>query len=156
MRLTTGVLAAGAIVLTTLVVLGNYVYEILSFVDIPIEKGLLATPERGVVKDSQVPEDSGTVGGKPAASGTPAAKASRDVAPLDVPASTPGVVPPEAVSTPASPPRASLQAAGTAIASPTASVHRKAAGSTQPRTLPCTERMRALGLCTVESTEKKK
>ena len=106
-RLTTGVLAAATVVLATLAILGYYVYDILSFVDIPMEKGLLPANATGGVNERFDPDDIATTGRGEAESNSPAAKPERRAVPLDTTAPTSAVVPNGAGSITAKPRRSS-------------------------------------------------
>ena len=155
-RLTSGVLAAAAVVVTILAAFGNYVYGILSYVDIPSEKGILSTPESSGVTHRRGAEDSGTIDWKPAAIGAQAPTIDDGVAPVAVPISSSVTVSQDAVGTLTNPQRTGPQTPGKAIVSPSTTVAQKTVEGARPGRVPCTERVRALGLCPAESVEERK
>ncbi len=194
-RMTVGVLSAGASALAVAAFLGYQVYDMFSYFDIPLEKAPLSTAVSGRLKDRGGLDDLDNLGLDAVAGADSTAKARRGVAPPAVPAPTSDAVPGDAVRTPADPRRASRRAApsaservlpraepctaaivavglcspgpgpeaktetaaaaGPAIAPPQASVARKSGEVAQPRALPCTEGVAALGLCASESIKGK-
>jgi hypothetical protein len=136
-RLTTGVLVAGAVVLATLAVIGNYAYEILTLVDIPLGRGTLPTAVGDGAEGRPGADDWGIIGRGASVGDAPVAK-STAMAGDEVPA-----------------PEAKTEGAA-ALAPSRATVADKTVGRAQSGKAPCTEGVTAQGLCKENSMQKKK
>jgi len=137
LRLTAGVLAAGAVVVATLAILGYEAYWRYFHVDILLSNVRLSPAVGGDVSARETTAVAGSPGRSAAPIDPPAAK-------LDIGAASPGATasqtraaPKIAARAPAPPRRPNAQAAAA-----------QAAGLRQaPRTGPCTEAIAAIGLC---------
>ena len=135
-RLTAGVLAAGAVVVATLGYFGYHVYDMFSYVDIPLERPS-STAVSGVVKGRRALDELDSIVLDPAADSAPAAKAGPR-------STTPAVPPPtleaarqDATRAPTDSPRPSRRVVTAGTASE----------PVPPRAQPCTAAIAAIGLC---------
>ena len=133
-RLTAGVLAAGTVVLATLAFLGYQAYEMLSYVDLRLDKALVPTDVNRGVEERREAVDPGPIGRDGAVGDSSTEKVDRSVTSVPVPVSTSQAVPGDAVRTPTDRQRAPRQA----------TVARAASGLGSQ---PCTEAIAAVALC---------
>ena len=141
LRLTTGVLVAAAVVLATLAVIGNYAYEILTLVDIPLGRGTLPTVVNDGAEERSGAIDWGIVGRGASVGDAPAVREDRGNSPFaaPVPKSTD-------VFGNAAPAPAAISGA-TVTPSPGAGGAGETAARAQPGKPPCTEGAAGRGPC---------
>lgn len=139
LRITAGVLAAGAVVAAVLAVLGYRAYEMLSYSDIPIAKVRVSPAASGEVRARETAGSDSSAGRIAAAIDAPAVKPDGGAAFPGAAALPTEAAPMAAARVPSAAPRANAQTAAA----------RKAVVREAPRAEPCTEAIAAIGLCTL-------
>ena len=137
LRLTAGALAAGAVVLATLAIVGYEAYWRYFHVDLRLSPVRLSPAVSGEVSARETTAGAGSAGRSAAPIDPPAAKLDSGAASAGATASQTRAAPKIAARAPAPPRRPNAQAAAAQVA-----------GLRQaPRTEPCTEAIAAIGLC---------